>query len=93
MDQNGIRVKGILTDEEEGVFNFDVNLFHTGNGQNDSTSIWVIPGQKFYITKDKTRGMENIGGTMRVLNHSSWNNFVFNGSLFGTTGASGNIGF
>ncbi len=86
----GFKAKGTIIDEEKpDMFKFNVWLYRT----KDSTSLWLESNQKFVFTKNNTRMLTNLVGTMRVVSSSAWDNFHFNGDLTGATGASGKLGF
>ena len=91
LDENGLRVRGIIS--EEGKFSFNAWLYHT----KDSTSIWVEnpnivtpPNSPPKNWQQLTIGgpatyLEKITGNMKVVSNS-WQNFWFSGNLIVPSG-------
>ncbi len=86
LDSTGFHVTGTVS--ENRALGFNAELSRTV----DSTSVWVLPGQKFNIGKSGTAYLANIVGSMKV-NSGSWSKFGFAGDLTGEANVRGNLGF
>lgn len=87
-DESGFSAVGFINDEQAGMFEFKVKLYHNL----DSTSIWIEPNQDFVISSNGARRLKNVYGSMKKMG-SVWTNFYFIGDLYGAAGASGKLGF
>ncbi len=87
-DTSGFSAQGSVS--EPGMFSFPVTLKRT----KDSIGITILPGQKFYyVTQSRNCGLQNVAGGMHIENNV-WNNFHFDGDLFGSVGVtSGHLAF
>ncbi len=90
-DENGLRVRGIISEEDK--FSFNAWLYHT----KDSTSIWVENPNLITPPNSPTKNwqqlviggpatyLEKITGNMKVVS-GSWQNFWFSGNLIVPSG-------